>query len=312
MKTDQSVLIGAQQVADSQGGVITSAQADNCGVGHNVRHRLVAEGSWRRILRGVYALRPDSWQQRTWAGALIGGPQAVIGHETALRLSGLGPEPGRVTIYVPPQTGFPHDDRWRFIRSSRHGYGTPPRTSIDEAIIDVGADWPADDLLTLIGAAVTGRQTTIDGLRAELAARSRHRQRRLLSSIIEDVAAGTTTVLEKRYRCQVESAHGLPVPQRQVSPTGRYRVDNWYKQYRLIVEVDGRATHLGVAAAVDLERDNLHMAHGISTLRFTWPHVTLTPCQTAQIVAQALTRAGWPGRLHPCRSCSYTLKRFSA
>lgn len=313
MKIDRHLLIEAQRAADSQSGIITSAQADNYGVSHNVRHRLVAEGSWRRIARGIYAVTADSWQQRAWAGVLIGGPGAVLGHEAAIRLAGIGKQTAnsrlgadldRITVFVRPQTSVPHDDRWRFIRSSRQGQGTPPCTSVTESIIDVGAAWCDEDLLSLIGSAVTGGLTTIDGLRAGLADRKRHRQRFLLNAIIDDVAAGTTTVLEQRYRHQVESAHGLPVPKRQVSPVGRYRVDNWYEQYRLIVEVDGRATHLGVAAVVDLERDNIHMAHGISTLRFTWPHVTRTPCQTARIVAQALTRGGWSGHPHSCPACS--------
>ena len=297
------MLVAAERVAWSQGGVLLAGQADGCGVSGDVRRRLVGEGSWRRIVKGLYAIGADSWQQRAWAGVLIGGPQAALGHEAALHLAGLGPEPDQITVFVGRQAGFPRDERWRFIRSFRQGYGAPPCTSLASAIIDVGAHWPVDDLLTVVGAAVTGRRVTAYGLRAELATRARHPQRWLMSSVIDDVDTGTTTVLESRYRELVETAHGLPSPRRQAKPVGRYRVDNWYEPYKLIVEVDGRATHVGLAAAIDMDRDNLHTSHGITTLRFTWSHVTRAPCETARVIAQALARAGWPGPLRPCHRC---------
>jgi len=288
-------------------------QADQLGIREEARRRLIREGSWRRIVNGLFALTPDSWMQRAWAGIIIGGSQAVLGHEAALQLSGLWPcspnwmesthEPP-IIVFVGRRAGFPHDERWRFIRSSRLGYGSPSRTSLSEAIIDVGEYWCADDLMTLVGGAITGKMVTADALLGELEARHRHRQRGLFTQIVEDVTAGTTTVLERHYHTDVEVPHGLPVPLRQVSPTGRYRVDNWYKRYRLIVEVDGKATHMGLAASVDMERDNFHMAHGLSTLRFTWNHVVHQPCQTARIVADALVRAGWTGEIHSCPRCT--------
>ena len=270
-------------------------------------------------MNGLFALTPDSWMQRAWAGTIIGGPQAVLGHEAALQLGGLRHSSPHwtettsdppITVFVGRQAGFPHDERWRFIRSSRGGYGYPPRTSLSEAIVDVAEYWCADDLLTLVGGAITGRAVTSETLLRELEARPRHRQRGLLARIVEDVTEGTTTVLERHYHTDVEVPHGLPLPLRQVSPVGKYRVDNWYDQYHLIVEVDGRATHVGLAASVDMERDNFHMAHGISTLRFTWTHVVHQPCQTARTVAEALTRAGWTGEIHSCPRCSINGRNF--
>ena len=309
-------------MALSHGGLITVPQADQLGISEEVRRRLIREGSWRRIVNGLFALTPDSWMQRAWAGTIIGGPQAALGHEAALHLSGLRPyspnwkdsrlasEPEPITVFVGRNAGFPHDERWRFIRSSRSGYGTPPRTCLSEAILDVGEYWCADDLMTLVGGAITGRAICAETLLHDLNARLRHRQRDLFTQIVEDVTAGTTTVLERHYLTDVEVPHGLPTPLRQVSPTGKYRVDNWYEYFHLIVEVDGRATHMGLAASVDMERDNFHMAHGISTLRFTWNHVVHQPCQTARTVADALSRAGWAGEIHSCPRCTSTGRDF--
>ena len=223
--------------------------------------------------------------------------------EAALCLTGLCKEPTVIPVYVGRQAGFPHDDRWRFIRACRRQYSWPPRTSVEEAVIDVGARWEMDKFITLVGAAVTGRYITTDILRAELDNRPRHPQRRLILDVIDSVDTGTTTVLEHHYRHDVEIPHGLPTPLRQAQLFGRYRVDNYYDLYKLIVEVDGKATHVGLAASTDMERDNFHMSHGISTLRFTWSHVVHDPCRTARIVADALTRSGWTGHIHPCPRC---------
>ena len=302
-------------MATGHGGLLTVPQAEQLGISEEVRSRLIREGSWRRIVNGLFALTEDSWMQRAWAGTIIGGSQAVLGHEAALHLNGLKPCSSTmmdssstrtsvpITVFVGRRAGFPHDDRWRFIRSSRSGYGSPPRTSLSEAILDVGEYWGADDLMTLIGGAVSGKMITSATLLSDLDARLRHRQRDLFTHIVEDITQGTTTVLERHYHTDVEVPHGLPIPLRQASPTGKYRVDNWYKRYHLIVEVDGRATHMGLAASTDMERDNFHMAHGISTLRFTWNHVVHHPCQTARTVVEALKRGGWIGEIHPCPQC---------
>ena len=312
MKIDPVTLKQAQRFAMWQEGVLTTAQADQLGVGGHTRTRLVEEGAWRRLIPGMYALSPDSWLQRAWAGVLIGGPQASLGMESALCVAGLAKEPKRITVYVGRQAGFPHDDRWQFIRACRSQWSSPRHTSVEEAIIDVGSYWEMDSLITLVGNAVTGRYITPDILTAELDRRPRHRQRRLVREVIDSVATGTTTVLEYHYEHDVEIPHGLPTPLRQAKLFGRYRVDNWYEAYKLIVEVDGKATHVGLAASVDMERDNFHMSHDISTLRFTWSHVVHDPCRTARGVAEALTRAGWTGHIHPCPRCSSRVSPYPA
>jgi very-short-patch-repair endonuclease len=303
VKISQTVVQKAQEYAAPRAGVLTMAQADAIGISRDVRRRLFAEGVWRRVAPGVLAIGADSWLQRCWAGLVIAGPQAVLGQEAVLHLSHLAPACDPIPIFAGRQAGFPRDDRWRFVRSARSGQGAPPCTSLSAAIIDVGARWLPDDYVGLVGRAVTSRQVSPAALTVELRRRQRHPQRQMVADIIEEVAGGTTTALEHHYRHQVELPHGLPIPQRQARPGGRYRVDNWYRLFRLIVEVDGRATHLGVAASVDLERDRYHLSLGLLTLRFTWADVVRTPCRTARTVADALSRHGWTGQLQLCPRC---------
>ncbi|MCL2785142.1 MAG: endonuclease domain-containing protein [Propionibacteriaceae bacterium] len=296
----------AQRVASTQAGVITTVQGDRLGVSKDVRARLVHQAIWRRIVPGYYAVTPDSWMQRAWAGVLIGGPKALLGGEAALHAMGLWKEPQEIVVYVGRTAGFPQDERWRFIRAERHRakYGLIPHTTLDEAVIDVAQEWSVDALVALVGNVVTSGRTTVTALQDELESRARHRQRRLVTDILADVEDGTTSALEYRYRYGVEKPHRLPRPARQVAPFQKYRVDNWYEAQKLIVEVDGLAYHSGVAASTDMDRDNYHSAQGVQTLRFTWNHIVTNPCQTAHTVATALTARGWQGQIRRCPRCA--------
>jgi len=300
---NQRALAVARRTAQRQGGVITSAQADAAGVSARVRERLIKEGHWRRICRGIYAISPDSWLQRAWAGLLIGGPQAVLGHEAALYMLGLGPAPSRIPVFVGPTAGFPKRTKWwRFIRVAREGRGSPPHTEVHQTIIDVGTGMSADEFVSLVGRALSAGLVTVDRLMAELDGRQRVPQRALMADVLNDVGFGVTSALERRYHNGVEAAHGLPAQKGQGRP-GMHKVDKWYEEYGLIVETDGLAFHQGLAASVDMDRDNDHMQMGISTLRFGWGQVVDRPCETARRVADALARGGWKGKMRPCPRC---------
>ncbi|MCL1906352.1 MAG: endonuclease domain-containing protein [Propionibacteriaceae bacterium] len=217
---------------------------------------------------------------------------------------GFARKPQQILVFVGASKCVTPHPSWIFVRSSRQRQGSPPRTTLAEAIIDAGETWKTDDLVHLLGRALNSRDVTTSDLLKELDSRAFHHQRNLMKQLIGEVGEGTTSVLERLYRRTVEKAHGLPAPQRQVSPTGRYRVDHWYQRYHLIIEVDGKAYHQGAAAINDIDRDNHHQAAGITTLRLTWSHVAKTPCATARLVGKILQQAGWKGKLRQCGQCS--------
>ena len=82
-----------------------------------------------------------------------------------------------------------------------------------------------------------------------------------------------------------------------------YRGDVLYEECRLLVELDGRAHHLGRAAIDDVDRDNAFLLEGVSTLRLGWRQVVGDPCGTALLVGEALSRRGWSGVTGRCRRC---------
>ena len=322
-----------------QGGVMSRKQILSCGVSDDVIGRLVRSGRWQRLAQGIYALEPDSWMQRVWAGLLIGGDRAVVGLRAAAKLWNLPYEKGRyepdnppIEIYVgETHHVLPSNDKWRFIRSSRSGQLTPRRTSIAQTIVDLARTMTGDQMASLVGQSVGRHRVTPREIQSALKQTGHHPHRTLLAGVVSDTADGVTSALEWHYVHDVERAHGLPKAWRQAKPVAIFTVDNFYEEYGLIVELDSRAYrdagrvyatescgteakeavdalrakyHRGVAAAQDLERDRIHERNGYSTLRFTWADVVDHPCRTASLVASTLAARGWRGALTTCPRCT--------
>ena len=281
------------------------------GVSDEVIGRLVRSGQWQRLAQGIYALEPDSWMQRVWAGLLIGGDRAVVGLRAAAKLWNLPYERGRyepddppIEIYVgETHHVLPSNDKWRFIRSSRSGQLTPRRTSIAQTIVDLARTMTGDQMASLVGQSVGRHRVTPREIQSALKQTGHHPHRTLLAGVVSDTGDGVTSALEWHYVHDVERAHGLPKAWRQAKPVAIFTVDNFYEEYGLIVELDSRAYHRGVAAAQDLERDRIHERNGYSTLRFTWADVVDHPCRTASLVASTLAARGWRGTLITCPRC---------
>jgi hypothetical protein len=111
-------------------------------------------------------------------------------------------------------------------------------------------------------------------------------------------------VLEFRDHRDVERAHGLPEPDRQVPFTAkdgrRGRRDRVYQEYGVVVELDGRLAHPEENRWKDKARDNAAAAARQQSLRYGWAAVTQRPCATAAEVIEVLRHHGWRGRPRPC------------
>jgi len=70
---------GLRELAALQAGVLSREQVHSYGLSDRVIERLVTEGTWRRVCRGLYATSEDSWLQRAWAGVLLGGAPGPAG-----------------------------------------------------------------------------------------------------------------------------------------------------------------------------------------------------------------------------------------
>ena len=151
--------------------------------------------------------------------------------------------------------------------------------------------------------AVQTRRTTPQRILKAASSRRFLRHRRLLETLALDVAAGARSPLELDFLRLVERPHGLPVGHRQASRGTE--VDPLYKEYRLLVELDGRLGHDGVARFRDMRRDNWATADGLATLRYGFGDVHGIPCEVATQVAAILGLRGWTGPAHRCQNCRW-------
>ncbi|MFI5622226.1 hypothetical protein ACIA03_02055 [Nocardioides sp. NPDC051685] len=161
------------------------------------------------------------------------------------------------------------------------------------------------DAIALLAGVASRTYVTADSLRAALDRYPSIRRRSLLAGLIDDLEAGTHSVLEHGYLAKVERAHGLPVGTRQAlrsGPAGTQFRDVDYVAYHLVVELDGALGHdswRDQGRDADRALDDLASV-GSSTARLRFHQVFDTPCQTASRIARILRRNGWTGAMKAC------------
>ncbi|WP_198663349.1 type IV toxin-antitoxin system AbiEi family antitoxin domain-containing protein [Jiangella endophytica] len=305
------------QLAALQHGVISRAQVLAAGVTVDALLWSVRSGRWRRVHAGVYATftGPLPYAAQVWAAILRAGPGAAASHGTAAFLDGLCDDAGPVIHVTVPADRYvePRIDGVRVhfahrLPRTRHPSKNPPRTRLDETVLDLVDVAPqARDAEGWVTAACQRRLTTPDRLADALARRKKIRWRPLIEAMLADVAHGAQSPLELRHLRRVERAHGLPAGcrQRRVAGTRVAWIDVDYQPYRVRVELDGRIGHTGEGRFRDRRRDNHATVDGHATLRYGHADVFGDPCGVAEEQARVLRARGWPG--HP-RSCGLSCR----
>ena len=301
----------AEQLSRSQAGAVSRRQCLALGMTPRQVEWLVGSGRWRMVFRGVYVthMGPVEWLTRAGAALLACGDGAALSHASAARVNGLTDrDPPGVEVLVPAHRRVV--GRWAVVVRTRRNLDQsvrrgswPPRTRIEDTVLDLTAAGDADEAISWVARACQRRLTSPARLAAALSRRGRHRWGALLRLALHDVAEGAESVLELRYVNGVERPHGLPAATRQQRSTRaglRWRDDNAYEQQRVLVELDGRLGHIGEGAFRDRSRDNGALLDGWVTLRFGWQDVTQRPCRVAADVAKVLRDRGWNGRARRC------------
>ncbi len=288
----------------------TSAGAPHRSAARRYR-RLTAYPALAALQRGVYAVFTGApcREAQLWAVLLRAGPDASLSHGTAAALSGLTGDPcGPVHIIVPrgrqprriPGVIVHRVER---ARNARHPALLPPRTRLEETVLDLATTARSiDEAFGWIFRATGQRLTTAEHIQRAMAAREKMRWRTELAACLVDVDEGVRSNLEHRYVGRVERPHRLPraVRQARVIRYGRVSyLDNLYEDYLVCVELDGRAAHPSGERWRDSRRDIAGADDGIITVRDGWSDVTGQPCRAAAQVAGVLRQRGWDGT--PCR-----------
>ena len=302
---------------ERQSGVLSRRQALAGGLQPHDLRRMLRRRELAPVHPGVYVdhTGPLTWVQRAWAGVLATEPSA-LSHRSALRAAD---GPGRREVDDAPI--HVAVDRRRTVEPPpgvvRHYLGgldqrvlwnaSPPRVRVEHAVLDLAAVAGTDfDAIAELAGAVQARRTTTPRLRDALGRRERIARRGFLEGVLDDVAAGTCSVLEQGYLARVERAHGLPRAGRQVMAVSRGPVlrDVDYARYGLLVELDGRLFHDSTRARdSDLDRDLDAAVDGRLTVRLGWGQVFGRPCETAPRIGRLLQQRGWTGVPTRCPEC---------
>jgi hypothetical protein len=300
-----------RNLARQQQGVVSRSQALRAGLSADMIKFRLRGGWWRPVHRGVYLTFTGApgRSAQLWAALLGAGPGAVLSHETAAELQRLADKPAdSIHVTVPWQRrvkAVSGVSVHRCTRAEQIGYSNPPRTRVEETVLDLAqAAATFDDVCGWVTRAFARDLTDAARLRAAMGQRTRLRWRAELHELVTAAASGDHSVLEYRYGRDVERAHGLPESVRQApfeGPDGRRgRRDRLYRDYGVVIELDGRLAHPVEAQWRDKARDNAAAVDGQHTLRYGWIQVTRHACETATQVAQVLRVHGWTGRLRPC------------
>ena len=299
-----------------QRGVISRRQALAAGLTSKAIMVRLEKGRWQRLQTGVYATFSGEPPRAAllWAAVLRAGPDAVLSHHTAAELYGLLDSPApliHLTVPSGSQVSCPAGAVVHYshrLGQTRHPALTPPRTRLEESVLDVASQAPSlDDAIGLLLRAVGRRRTTPQLLLDALAQRPRMRWRADIAGALGIAGEGAQSLLEYRYVTRVERPHSLPggVRQRPVRRSGRRQYqDVCYEDYLLVVELDGNVAHPLESRWRDIRRDNASTACGMATLRLGYVDVSERACLSAGVVGQALRCRGWQGPLRRCgRGC---------
>lgn len=285
-----------------QCGAVSVEQARAHGLCRSALRRLSAQ--WHKLADGLYIVGEVTWHAFAWAALLRGGASASLGGGAACYLHGLiQREPDSITIWCDsPKVALEHSGfRAQFKRAPRRARGEMPRTNVEESLCDYASETNPLNLIKAVTRAFGQRKTTPARVRDTLARRSRVAQRQLLIALTDHSNTGIHSVLEWQFNVLVAKPHGLAELSRQVKLTHSSRVDVWFDDFGVIVELDGRQFH---DADRDARRDNEHALRlGAVTLRFTWRQAIHEACEVARVIERALRIRGWLDGIRACPDC---------
>lgn len=302
-----------------QRGVVSRAQVLDAGLLPADLERALRRREWARVHPGVFVTHTGrlDWEQRAWAALLHAAPAVLDGVSALRAVEGAArgrrrPHEDDVIHVAVAADRAVRAPAGVVIRRRRHlddraGWSlTPPRLHYPHAVIEVATAEAEDlDAIGRLADATGAGRTTAHQLAVALRERPRSARRDWLSAVLDDIAAGSCSVLEHGYLAEVVRPHGLPVGILQAPGTTRGRPcfrDVDLPELGLVIELDGRLHHSSVAQRdKDLDRDLEAAAEGgRRTVRLGWGQVHGRACRTAALLERLLRDSGWAGGSVPC------------
>jgi very-short-patch-repair endonuclease len=281
----------AQQVAGIalvQGGHVSNVQLQRLGLSPRAIKHQVVRSRLIRVHHGVYAVGhlPTNPIDRAKGVVLAGGPRAALGFGSAAAFW------SAERVWRHPFELISATDR-RLAGVRVHQCKTLLRrdirvvdglrvTSPARTLLDIAPRLTGKQLTRAVEDLRHARKVTLGQLRDVVQRNPRHAGAPLLRPLIEAAQQEPTrSELEDRF-LRLVARHHLPTPQVNVYVAG-YRVDAYFPDHDLIVELDGWLTHqTRQAFSRDRRQDAEILAKtGIPTVRLTYEQTTHHRSRTA-------------------------------
>lgn len=287
------------RLAREQHGVIARSQLFALGMNaDSIQHR-IERGRLHRLWRGVYAVgRSEVSERGRWMGAVLRcGGGARLSHRSAARLWGMRMQsPPEIEVVIPSDaarraTGIAVHRRAGLDPTGFRRVDRIPVTDPVSTLVDLATCVNRDRLELAVNEAdrldLIDPETLRTAIDRQCPRPGVGRLRRLLD---RQTFRRTDSGLERKFLSLCRAA-GLPTPDTQVYVNG-FRVDFHWLQLGLVIEVDGLRYHRTTGQQTDdLRRDQVHLAAGLTSLRFAEGQVRDEPngvCATLRAVFRRL------------------------
>ncbi|MET0526194.1 MAG: DUF559 domain-containing protein [Nocardioides sp.] len=301
---DDLSLRRALKLAAAQGGVVSRRQLYGAGVTRwQVTGHLRAE-RWRKVGDQSICIHTGPLDQTAqfWAAVFQGGPRAHLDGAAALVAGGLeryALERIRVTVprgaRVRRTSAFDIRQTRRWAADDVVATGIP-RTRPAVAAVRAGLWAKTDRQATLlITMAVQQGLVTAAEVGLELLRILRDKRRGLLYAVVNDLLGGVRSLGELDVAGELRR-RGLPEPERQVlrrGPRGRYYLDLYWPQWKLVVEIDGIHHSWAENVVDDALRQNSLALDGDTVLRLPLLGYRLRPDEFFEQIERGLTVGGF-------------------
>lgn len=279
----------AAEIAAAQNGRITTRQLHACGFSRRSIERGVEAGRLHRVHVGVYALGHLAPSRLAdWHGDVLAcGGDALLSIRCAATLLGIRDGVGpRTDVTIPPGSHRRRPGievhRSLVLPFERGTFANVPITSPARTLVDLAHHLDDRDQVEWALREMQFRRL-YDFSLLELS--NRRRPHRVVAALLQGVAP-TGSRLEVAFLNRVVRRHGLAEPVCQAKPLG-FRVDFFWEEAMLVVEVDGKNHDQPLMRLADEHRDAALRAAGIEVLRFRWADVHMHHARTAATVRSA-------------------------
>jgi very-short-patch-repair endonuclease len=274
--------------AERQGGHVTRSQLLALGIGRRTVDRWIASGHLIRVYRGVYAVgyRSRNPIERAHAAVLAGGEGSALADGTALVVWGIWKrwaQPLEIVIAGDrrPSGLVAHRSKNLLPRDITVVNGLRV-TSAARTLLDTAQRLTEKQRTRAVNDLRLRNLVTLDALADVIERNPTRRGVTLLRPLLEIAQAEPSRSKLEDAFMKLITGHALPVPQINVH-VGGHRVDAYFAQHRLIVELDGWASHRTRTAFVNDRRQDADIlaATGIPTVRLVYDDTLLHPDATA-------------------------------